>query len=133
MATVIAGHQGRVIFQGTTFVCERWRVRSTATEVPANDFETRNRKSTSGLIGSEVEVFGYWDFDANPVVVHGVKAGALGLTCTAYLIKGGLAFTFTVLNVFEVETSDEADARAELTIRGKTSGTWTYPGGASAF
>src|SRR5262245_39762346 len=100
MATVIAGHQGRVLIQGVIFTSERWRVRSTATEVPANDFETRNRKSTSGLIGSEVEIFGYWDFDANPVVVHSVKAGAVGLTCQAYLIKGGLAFSFNVMNIF---------------------------------
>jgi len=131
MASAIAGHEGRMVIQGVTFTAERWRVRSTATEVPANDFESRHRKSKGGLIGSEVEIFGYWDRDANPMVVHSVKAGFEGMAVTAFLIKGGLAFVFSTLNVFEVESSDEVDGRVEMTIRGKTSGAWTYPGGIS--
>lgn len=132
MADVIAGHEGRVVLNGATLICERFRVRSTATEVPANDFESRNRKSTAGLVGAEVEIFGYWDRDSNPVTVHSVKAGAENLACIGYLVKGGLAFTFTSINIFDVEVSDEVDSRAELTIRGKTSGSWTYPGGTAA-
>jgi hypothetical protein len=76
-----------------------------------------------------VEISGYVDADNNPFADAGggIRAGEK-IPCLAYLIKGSFVFTFSALDIFEVEVGDEVDGKVGLTFRGESNGVFTYPG-----
>jgi hypothetical protein len=125
----IEGWQGRLQARGVNMSMDNWKVKASTTEVPANDFESRYRKQKHGLKGADVTFSGYVDNDNNPFTDAGggVRAGEK-IACLAYLIKGGLVFTFTFIDIFDVETGDELEGKVQISVTAKTNGSWTYPG-----
>lgn len=114
---------------------EKWRAKVMAGEIPANDFESRARKSKTGLIGADISFEGYFDRDNNPhdPTSRNIRAGAEDAPCLLYLVKNGLVFTAPLVNLFDVEISDDLETRADIVANGKTNGTFTYPGGFAPF
>jgi hypothetical protein len=129
----IEGWRGRIAARGVNISMDAWRIKASTTKVPANDFESRFRRNKHGLKGCEVEFSGYVDVDNNPFADAGggTRAGEQ-IACDAYLIKGALLFRFTALDIFEVETKDEVDGKVDITVRGESNGSWTYPGSVPA-
>lgn len=128
----IEGHRGRSTCRGVNISTDGWKVKTGAGEVPANDHESVYRKQKFGLRGAEVELHGYVDADNNPFADAGggLRSGEQ-IACSTYLIKGSLVWTFSKLDLFDIECSNELEGKVEFTAKGKSNGPWTYPGGAA--
>lgn len=123
-----SGTNGRISINGANIKLNKWTVRSSATKVPTYDFEDSHMKNQAGMKKSEVTMSGFFDVDANPHDVFGIKVGDTLTNVIAYLIKGGLAFTFATFKVFDVEVSNDGDGAPQINISGDCDGSWTYPG-----
>jgi hypothetical protein len=130
VADPYSGTEGRITCEGTIVTAEKWRVRETGTEVPANDYENDKRKNSYGLAGCEVEFSGYFDRNKTPTAdPPAFRARTQVGDFKLFIDKSsGLCWNFPVFNVSEVEVSSEVDGRVDLMIRGKSHGDYFAPG-----
>jgi hypothetical protein len=130
VADPYSGTEGRITCDGTIIYLEKWRVRESGTNVPANDFESDKRKNIYGLAGCDVEASGYFDRDLTPTAdPPNFRARSRVGDFKLFIDRvSGLCWNFPFLNIDEVETSDEVDGRVDFSIRGKSHDDYFAPG-----
>jgi hypothetical protein len=132
---VIEGWKGRATFNGINMEFEKWKVTVDSPAVPANSFESRNRRQGHSLIGATVTGSGYFD----DVTDHFANTGAKlrpGQTLVAqcYLVKlPAFFFMFPALTIHKLSVGNELEGRVQVEIEEALSfGDFYYPGNISS-
>jgi hypothetical protein len=129
------GIDGRISINGTFVSLERWRISTTADDIPAIGFEDVSDAGAfddgdTGLVTTVLSCSGYFDVINNP---HnsppGIVPGAILANVRFYLSKANNKFyLFPEIRVLQVEVNDELRQRVDISFTAKANGAWSTEG-----
>jgi hypothetical protein len=125
----IAGTEGRFQVNGQNLNLESWDCSLEAADLPTENFESNGfREGIFGFIGGEVSAEGFWDAGLPPHANPPNLQAGTDLTNVKLFVRktGNRAYNFPSFRLLSVRTSNRADGRVNISIRGRSNGTLTY-------